>query len=78
MPPPNTSDHPNIVLMISHDLGCHIGPYGRAADQTPHLNRLAAEGLCFEKHFVTSPGCSQNLTPCIAQTEEHHGRWTST
>jgi hypothetical protein len=35
---------PNIVVLIAHDLGSHVGPYGVAKRQTPHLINLASEG----------------------------------
>ena len=48
----------NILLIISHDLGQHIGPYGVETVHTPALDRMAAEGVLFEKNFCTSPSCS--------------------
>lgn len=48
----------NIVLVITHDLGQHIEPYGVSTVQTPNLHRMALEGTLFEKNFCTSPGCS--------------------
>jgi len=48
----------NILLIIAHDLGRHIGPYGVKTVQTPNLDRMAAQGTLFENNFCTSPGCS--------------------
>ncbi|HIG29229.1 MAG TPA: DUF229 domain-containing protein [Verrucomicrobiales bacterium] len=62
---------PNILLLISHDLGCHIGPYGNAADQSPNLNRLASESMLFDSHFVTSPGCSQSRSSLVTGRYPH-------
>jgi arylsulfatase A-like enzyme len=62
---------PNIVLLISHDLGCHIGPYGRAVEQSPHLLRFAAEGLRLDRHFVSSPGCSQSRSSLMTGRFPH-------
>ncbi|MGE0378927.1 MAG: sulfatase, partial [Planctomycetaceae bacterium] len=62
---------PNIVVLISHDLGCHIGPYGRARVQTPHLNRFAAEGMRLDRHFVSSPGCSQSRSSLVTGRYPH-------
>lgn len=52
-----TVERPNVVLVHSHDLGRHVGTYGRGVD-TPNLDALAGEGAVFENHFVTAPQCS--------------------
>ncbi len=62
---------PNIVLMVSHDLGCHIGPYGNASAQSPHLNDFAAQGIRLDRHFVTSPGCSQSRSSLVTGRYPH-------
>lgn len=65
------SQRPNIVLLVSHDLGCHVGPYGWAVSPCPHLNRLAAEAMRFDAHFVTSPGCSQSRSSLVTGRYPH-------
>ncbi len=43
------SDRPNVVLIMSDDLGIEaLGSYGGVSYQTPHLDRLAAEGVRFD------------------------------
>lgn len=49
---------PNLVMVVSDDhsypfLGC----YGRAELKTPHLDRLAAEGMKFRRAFTAAPQC---------------------
>ncbi len=69
--PVDVQPPPNIVVLISHDLGCHIGPYGPASEQTPGLNRFAAEGVRLDRHFVSSPGCSQSRSSLVTGRYPH-------
>lgn len=63
---------PNILLITTHDLGTHLGCYGwDAALPTPHLNRLAAEGVRFENHFCTAPFCSPSRGSIITGKYPH-------
>ena len=51
---------PNIVWIIVEDMSCHFGCYGETSIRTPNVDRLAAEGVKFDKAFITAPVCS----PC--------------
>lgn len=43
------SDRPNIILIMADDLGIEaLGSYGGTSYQTPHLDRLASEGIRFD------------------------------
>ncbi len=49
---------PNILLLLSDDHSYpYVGAYGNADVRTPNLNQLAAEGMRFNRMFVTSPSC---------------------
>lgn len=48
---------PNIVWLIAEDFGQHLGCYGTKEVHTPHLDRLAAEGVRYT-HFYVGPVCS--------------------
>ncbi len=50
---------PNIVLIVSDDQGyADLGCYGNDSIQTPHLDRLAAEGVRLTQFYVTWPACT--------------------
>ena len=50
-PLPEPARRPNIVLLMADDLGfSDLGCYGGEID-TPNLDRLAAEGLCFTRFY---------------------------
>lgn len=50
---------PNIVVIFIDDMGyADIGPFGAHGYATPHLNRMAAEGMRFTDFVVSSAVCS--------------------
>ncbi len=54
---------PNIVFLISDDHSKpDVGCYGNPAIRTPNLDRIAANGMRFERAYVTSPQCSPNCS----------------
>ncbi|MFW5845347.1 MAG: sulfatase [Planctomycetota bacterium] len=62
-------ERPNIILINCDDLGYgDLGCYGSQRNDTPHLDRLAAEGMRFTDFHMASPVCSPSrggmLTGC--------------
>lgn len=50
---------PNVVFILADDLGISdLGCYGRKEHRTPHLDRLAAEGVRFTAAYCAQPICS--------------------
>lgn len=50
---------PNIVLILVDDLGQRdLGCYGSEYYETPRIDALAAEGLCFSDAYAACPVCS--------------------
>ena len=55
---PNVSAKPNIVFIFSDDHAYQaIGAYGSQVNKTPHLDRLAREGMRFDRCLVTNSIC---------------------
>lgn len=58
-PEPPPARPPHLVLFLSDDHTWHdLGAYGAKDLRTPHLDRLAREGMRFEAAFAASPTCS--------------------
>ena len=52
------ADVPNIVLIMADDVGYEcFGCYGSEQYQTPHIDRLAAQGIRFD-HCYSQPLCT--------------------
>src|SRR5210317_1010773 len=50
---------PNIVLLLADDLGwTGVGCYGSDLHETPHIDRLAAQGLMFTDAYSACTVCS--------------------
>ncbi len=50
----------NVLLIIADDLGTRIGPYGDTLVKTPNIDRLAREGLTFQRAYTQFPQCGQS------------------
>lgn len=56
---PAANRPPNVVLVYADDLGYgDIGVYGATRIRTPHIDRLAAEGVRFTDFYVAQAVCS--------------------
>ena len=52
------ADKPNFILIFIDDMGYgDIGPFGSTLNKTPHLDRMAAEGMKLTS-FYAAPVCS--------------------
>ena len=50
---------PNFVVIFIDDMGYgDIGPFGSTLNRTPHLDRMAAEGMKLTSFYVAAPVCT--------------------
>ena len=69
---PSEGRKPNFIVILTDDQGyADLGCFGAEGFQTPHLDRMAAEGLRFSDFYVGSSVCSPSraalLTGCYPQ-----------
>lgn len=57
------TSRPNIIYIMADDHAAHaVSAYGSRINQTPHIDRIAREGIRFENYFCTNSLCA----PCRA------------
>jgi arylsulfatase len=66
---------PNIVIILADDLGHgDLGCYGQTKIKTPHIDRLAAEGMRFTSFYCGCSVCAPSR--CALMTGKHMGHAT--
>jgi arylsulfatase A-like enzyme len=55
----SAADRPNFVFILADDLGwSDLGCYGSSFHETPHIDRLASEGMRFTQAYTAGAVCS--------------------
>ncbi len=63
---------PNIIFIMADDLGYgDLGSYGQTRIRTPHLDRLAREGMRFTAHYAGNNVCAPSR--CVLLSGRHPG-----
>ena len=68
---------PNIILVFIDDMGwADFSCFGNTDAQTPHIDKMASEGISFEQFYVNSPICSPSRI--AISTGTYPQRWNIT
>jgi len=66
------AQRPNILFIFSDDHACQaISAYGSEINQTPHLDRLANEGMRFDNCFCTNAICAPSRAVILTGKHSH-------
>ncbi len=67
------AEKPNVIIIFADDLGYgDLGSYGAKGYKTPHIDRIAKEGVRFTDFYVSSPVCSASRAALL--TGSYHER----
>jgi arylsulfatase A-like enzyme len=70
--PAAADDRPNIIFIMSDDHAAHaIGAYGSRVNQTPHIDRLAREGMVLRNVFATNSICTPSRAAILTGQYSH-------
>lgn len=63
---------PNVIFILADDLGYgDVGAFGQKLIKTPHIDRLAAEGMRFTQAYAGETVCAPSR--CTLMTGKHNG-----
>ncbi|MDG2380043.1 MAG: sulfatase [Pirellulaceae bacterium] len=65
------AEPPNILLIVSEDNGPELGCYDHPFVDTPVLDQLAEDGVCFRNAYVPQAGCSQSRAALLTGLYPH-------
>ena len=72
---PQAASRPNVIFIMADDLGYgDLGCYGQEKIRTPHIDRLAAEGMRFTQAYAGSSVCAPSRSSLMTGLHNGHNR----
>jgi arylsulfatase A-like enzyme len=69
---PATRERPNIIYIMSDDHAAHaISAYGSVVNKTPNIDRLAKEGMRFDRCFAVNSICTPSRATILTGKYSH-------
>lgn len=70
--PARADERPNIIFVFTDDHAQHaLSAYGSVINETPHMDRLAAEGMLFRDVFVGNSICAPSRATLLTGKHSH-------
>ncbi len=66
------TEKPNIVWIMLEDWGYQLSCYGEPGINTPHVDKLAAEGIRYTNAFATAPVCSPSRSAMMTGFHQNY------
>lgn len=76
-PEVGASQRPNVLFIAVDDLRPAIGAYGDGTAVTPHLDRLAARSVAFERAYANVPVCGASRASLLSGLHPTRKRFTT-
>lgn len=74
---PEDGCRPNVLWIFVDDLRPELGSYGSPLVRSPSIDRLAAEGVLFERAYVQAPVCGASRASILSGLRPTHSRFTT-
>lgn len=68
----SAADRPNILWITIEDWSPDLSCYGTPGIHTPHVDKLASEGIRYERAFTTSPVCSTSRSAMMTGFHQNY------
>ena len=65
------AEKPNILWIVTEDIGCDMACYGTKGVHTPNMDQLAAEGALYSRAYTTASVCSPSRSSFMTGLYPH-------